>query len=329
VWEIDCTPPPPSGTCLSLIEGNIDCASNSYCFRVVNRTSNPGFSFASIALVNESTGHSFNPDPISLGTPLSPGDTSAVICVAFAGAAQGDELCFDLVGHKEDLAMGQEPTFCCADTTRHCFINDCDTEPCCLMTEQEMCDYLAVGASANIDGCQMCLPFEEDSCMVTYIEFGDGQEWEASGGGQVCHTYDTPGEYAVSVVLERYGADGTICLEKDTSFMISVDCMSPPPPATCDATDLNIYNALTPNQDGLNDELVIDGGSDCTRNIRIFNRWGQLVWEELDYQNDWTGESFLGEQLPDGTYFLVIELPDVQDRDKSRIQSFIDIRNSK
>jgi len=320
----ECTPI-SAGTCISLIDGALDCENGEYCFKVVNNTANPGFSFASIALINESAGHTFNPDPISLGNPIMPGDTSGIICVTYLGANQGDDVCFDLVGHKEDLAAGDEPTFCCADTVRYCFIDTCSTfDPCCDITDKEMCDFLDIGIDYTLDQCNLCLPFEVDSCMVIKVDFGDGNMSESTGGGEICRMYEGPGTYAINVRLERFAIDGSICMEKDTTFEAVVDCPSP----GCDVNDLDIFNAITPNNDGLNDVLVIDGEDDCPRDIKIFNRWGQMVWSEKDYNNGWKGQSFNGENLPNGTYFLIVEYPFVDSKEKRMFQTFIDIRDN-
>ena len=78
---------------------------------------------------------------------------------------------------------------------------------------------------------------------------------------------------------------------------------------------------MTPNGDGYNDAYVIrgigpsvdpePGEVQCdwledTR-VRIINRWGSIVFEELDYRNDWEGITDSGEDLPPGTYFVVFE----------------------
>ena len=70
---------------------------------------------------------------------------------------------------------------------------------------------------------------------------------------------------------------------------------------------------LTPNGDGQNDAWVVSDislfpGSE----VKIFNRWGSLVWSEKDYGNDWAGTSQTGEPLPSGAYFFIIELNDAE-----------------
>lgn len=75
-------------------------------------------------------------------------------------------------------------------------------------------------------------------------------------------------------------------------------------------SEIVIFTAVSPNNDGMNDEFYIGGIEDKTENrLQIFNRWGNLVFEIEDYQNDWIGE-WNGKQLPDGTYFFIFEVKD-------------------
>lgn len=80
---------------------------------------------------------------------------------------------------------------------------------------------------------------------------------------------------------------------------------------------LNITPVLTPNGDGVNDLMEIDGIEDFPNNkVLIFNRWGNLIWEKEGYRNDETafggeGNSSLASgKLTDGTYFIVIDRGD-------------------
>jgi gliding motility-associated-like protein len=48
-------------------------------------------------------------------------------------------------------------------------------------------------------------------------------------------------------------------------------------------------------------------------NVQIYNRWGNLVYSNENYQNDWTGIAnqglvVYGEELPAGTYFYIIQI---------------------
>ncbi len=72
--------------------------------------------------------------------------------------------------------------------------------------------------------------------------------------------------------------------------------------------DLRIFNAFSPNFDGDNDYFVVQGISNFPGNVlRIYNRWGNRVYEAFEYQNDWGG-TWVNEDLPDGTYFYTLDL---------------------
>jgi gliding motility-associated-like protein/uncharacterized delta-60 repeat protein len=74
--------------------------------------------------------------------------------------------------------------------------------------------------------------------------------------------------------------------------------------------DLVIYNALSPNGDPLNETLYIkyiDVLPETKRNVvKIYNRWGDLVWETENYNNSdkvFSGLTNDGKELPSGTYY--------------------------
>lgn len=76
-----------------------------------------------------------------------------------------------------------------------------------------------------------------------------------------------------------------------------------------------VYNGISPNNDGKNDFWHIVGIEQFPENeVRIFNRWGNLVFEQKGYSNleAWNG-TWNGKDLPDGAYFYVIDLGDDSD----------------
>lgn len=71
-------------------------------------------------------------------------------------------------------------------------------------------------------------------------------------------------------------------------------------------SELSLPTGLSPNGDGANDTYVILGIDAFPDNeFKVFNRWGNVVYEKSDYNNEWGGESKSGEMLPDATYFVV------------------------
>lgn len=73
-------------------------------------------------------------------------------------------------------------------------------------------------------------------------------------------------------------------------------------------------NMITPNGDGDNDVWVLNNldamHPECL--VRVFNRWGNLVFESKGYSYNWDG-THKGEPLPMGTYYYTIEFNDEQD----------------
>lgn len=68
---------------------------------------------------------------------------------------------------------------------------------------------------------------------------------------------------------------------------------------------LGIPDIITPNGDGVNDALRIEGLDRFPNNeLIIYNRWGSEVFGMAPYDNSWQG-TFNGKRLPSGTYFYV------------------------
>jgi len=75
-------------------------------------------------------------------------------------------------------------------------------------------------------------------------------------------------------------------------------------------TEIIIPNLLTPNADSFNDILIIPNLDTYPNNeIVIFNGYGQVIFQASPYYNDWDA-TFGGSQVPDGTYYYVLDLHD-------------------
>jgi len=86
----------------------------------------------------------------------------------------------------------------------------------------------------------------------------------------------------------------------------------------CPATDtvtvhiippLYIPNTFTPNHDGQNDTWVIQNTQHhlpCS--VNIFNRWGILVYQSINYEQAWDGQ-INGAETEPGVYLYTIKTP--------------------
>ncbi|MEJ6980136.1 gliding motility-associated C-terminal domain-containing protein [Pedobacter sp. P351] len=71
--------------------------------------------------------------------------------------------------------------------------------------------------------------------------------------------------------------------------------------------DFFIPNAFTPNGDGINDVFtIVVKNKIAIKNLKIFNRWGQVIYQTSDIDDYWDG---LKENInvPSGVYYWIIE----------------------
>ena len=70
---------------------------------------------------------------------------------------------------------------------------------------------------------------------------------------------------------------------------------------------VGIPSGFTPNGDGFNDIFFVDGYGFELFDFKIYNRYGQLVFESLDPTIGWDGTSLDGRQLNPGTFAYVLD----------------------
>jgi len=92
--------------------------------------------------------------------------------------------------------------------------------------------------------------------------------------------------------------------ESDTLIVTLIDCLT-----------IDIPDAISPNGDFFNETWEIPNLIKYpNNNMKIFNRWGSKIFEENNYQGGWNGTSShpstIGEELPVGTYFYLLDLGD-------------------
>ncbi len=96
-------------------------------------------------------------------------------------------------------------------------------------------------------------------------------------------------------------------------------------------TVLNLDNYfMTPNDDGVNEFLLIDGIENFPNNVlNIYDRYGVLVYSKLNYANGFNGESNSNgniernKKLASGVYFYVLTISDI----KEKYQGYLYISN--
>jgi gliding motility-associated-like protein len=104
------------------------------------------------------------------------------------------------------------------------------------------------------------------------------------------HSYNGQGDYSVILVVKDInGCIDTV--RKDVSVILLPD----------------VPTAFTPNGDGQNDVFLVRGGPFKTMNLRIYNNWGQFIFESSDQLEGWNG-TYNGTEQPIGVFVWVVEV---------------------
>lgn len=68
--------------------------------------------------------------------------------------------------------------------------------------------------------------------------------------------------------------------------------------------EIIVPNVITPNGDGVNETFFVEGIENYDfRQLSVYNRWGNLIYQSDAYTNEWNGEG-----CSDGTYFYILLL---------------------
>jgi gliding motility-associated-like protein len=126
------------------------------------------------------------------------------------------------------------------------------------------------------------------SGAVRYIwDFGNG---DTSNAFEPRYEYRAPGRYTIKLmVVNSFG-----CTDIDQA---SIEIKVP--------EDLYIPNAFTPNGDGRNTYFSVKGRNVVDLTVRIYNRWGQLLYTSNNIDFQWDG-TFHGKQVQEDVYVYKI-----------------------
>lgn len=149
------------------------------------------------------------------------------------------------------------------------------------------------------------------SNAATYLwDFGDQT---TSTAVNPSHTF--PATSALNYIIKLWAFSEGGCV--DSTFVIL--------PIT-EEEIFYIPNVFTPDGNELNQvfQPVITSGIDVFKyNLRIFNRWGELIFETLDPKIGWDGVSTAGTIVPDGIYTWQIIYNRKNSDDRKSIEGFV------
>jgi len=90
--------------------------------------------------------------------------------------------------------------------------------------------------------------------------------------------------------------------------------------------EVYVPNAFTPNNDGHNDLFrLVAPGIKTLYFLKVFNRWGQLVFETSNLKKGWDGRTN-GQLQPAGAYVWMLKAEDQDNRSISKKGTLMLIR---
>ncbi len=110
------------------------------------------------------------------------------------------------------------------------------------------------------------------------------------------HEYVTPGRYTVTLTaIDKNGCELVATTVIEVKKIVNAFMPS----------------AFTPNGDGYNDEYKIGNYNLREFQIKIFSRWGTVVYEANEPTFKWNGKNANGADVPEGVYVYVVRYQDI------------------
>ncbi len=185
----------------------------------------------------------------------------------------------------------------------------------------EACPIMLTGYLRNIDN--------DNSIQLSWTPYGG---WTAGALEYTIEKYDRNGQ-----LLETFNP-GNVTSYLDVTddpdnqayhyFVIAIPNDGTLTPAVSNSIEIikesNVFypNAFTPNGDELNDTFQVQGQYIVGFEMKVYNRWGELVFTSNDPANGWDG-SFRGNLAPEGTYVFVAKITDQAGRAFERSGSIL------
>lgn len=204
------------------------------------------------------------------------------------------------------------------------------TDACGLSTSQtqtiEVRDLDAPILTSNLDSLYYYCSYNMPNCDETFNELEFDDECNSSSFSYNCEDIVVEGicEEQACTIERIYTWEDGCGNSASASHFIRVEET---------VFDPTFPTGITPNDDGLNDNYVIldigpliapGEGAPCdwipNTFFRVVNRWGQIVYEQENYRNNWNGVDNGGDPLPPGTYFVIFEVTG------KAYSKFVDIR---
>ena len=135
--------------------------------------------------------------------------------------------------------------------------------------------------------------------MGATLETGETGTWKVESGSGIFENPNGPNTRITGLELGdnvfSWTVTNQVCPESVDYVLIRVK-------------DFLVPNVITPNGDGKNDRFHIFGIERFEKSeLVILDRWGEEVFREAPYMNNWDGITQNGNELPEDTYYYILK----------------------
>lgn len=253
----------------------------------------PGGKF--VLEVTDANGCVVTSDTIVVGSSYIEWDSN-ITNASCAGACDG------VIGGQFIVSNGDVTVFLDGDAIEFPILDLCAGEYELLFVDEndiQLTETVNVGEPTELEGTFIdqsdCSNGDDGEATVDMIGGTEPYSYEWGNGEDMETAFNLPDGETTVLVTDANGCQ----------YMLSIAMNS------CDTTNTGCFesnNIITPNNDGKNDFLVITclGGGD--NHLYIFNRYGDQVYDQNNYDNMWSGTSNNGRNLDQDGYMWVLEV---------------------
>lgn len=156
-----------------------------------------------------------------------------------------------------------------------------------------------VSISANISECN------DSTLAAITVSFSGGEppySYSIGGSFQNSPYFDSlgPGNYVITV------QDTNNCQYQTSVTIQDNNCDFVPVPPLPEEGFIEFPNVFSPNQENENENFFFPNRGLTKIDCKIYDRWGQLVYEWQDINGFWNGIHSNGKECSEGTYYYIL-----------------------
>jgi gliding motility-associated-like protein len=306
---------------LSFADNTVVCKTN-YCYQLFTNYAN-----GSLSTSLQKCGIAFS---TNIPTPIE--DVTAVVKDGSVDLIWQQDPAFQPVEYSVFRKFGSGNLNLLSKTVPPQFTDDSYLPDASICYRINYTDVCGNNSSAGTDVCPLNLTGSIDTDNTITLNWSDYTGWKNGVASYIVEKYDATG-----ILLQTFNVGTATTLDDNTydpanqlyRYVVLANANTPGlgqaisnEITVIKEAHLNYPAAFTPNGDNLNDVFLVFGQFVEKFEMKIFNRWGELLFTTNNLDTGWDGK-YKGNIQPEGTYVFVANLTDLAGRTFKRSGSVV------